>query len=84
MDKRIIYLNEEGGIGIITPTSELSIIEIARKDTPAGAPYRVIDASYLPQDFTFRLAWEDDFSSPDGFGIGQDAWYVEQAAKEQA
>lgn len=78
MDKRIIYLNEEGGIGIITPTNELPLEEVARKDTPEGVPYIIINASDLPEDFSFRRAWEADFSNPDGYGIGQDAWYAEQ------
>ena len=36
----------------------LSIEQIADKDVPAGAPYKIIDASDIPTDCTFRNAWE--------------------------
>lgn len=75
----------ENKASIIYPILEcgLPIEEIARKDVPAGIPYKIIDASLVPQDQTFRDAWEVDFTEPDGYGIGPDAWFAEQAAKEQ-
>jgi hypothetical protein len=59
-NKRIIYPTNEGGVAIIIPAPEcsLSIEEIAVKDVPAGVPYKIIDASELPADRTFRNAWE--------------------------
>ena len=57
----------------------LTIEEIARKDVPAGVPYKIVNRTDLPEDFEFFNAWEADFSSPDGFGIGHDAWFAEQA-----
>jgi hypothetical protein len=80
MDKRIIYENELGGIAILTPvlSSELTIEELARKDVPAGVPYKIIDVEEIPTDRTFRNAWEADFSSPDGYGIGHAAWFAER------
>lgn len=60
--KRIIYPNTEGGVCVIVPTPEalesMSIEEIATKDVPQGIEYKIIDASELPQDRTFRNAWE--------------------------
>jgi len=46
-------------------------------------PFRIIDASAIPTDRTYRDAWTADFSIPDGHGIGADAWFAEQAAKEE-
>jgi hypothetical protein len=54
---------------VITPATEcgLSIIDIAKKDVPKGIPYKIIDASDLP-DREFRNAWTADFDNPDGIG----------------
>jgi len=78
---RIIFQNEKGGISVIIPTGELPIEDVAQKDVPAGAPYLLADMSDIPSDRTFRDAWEADFSDPDGYGIGADAYF---AAKEAA
>lgn len=82
MTQRIIYPNDTG-ISILIPTGELSIGEVARKDVPAGVPYIIVDAEVIPTDREFRNAWEADFSSPDGYGIGAEAWFAEQAAIEE-
>ena len=60
MSKRIIYPKDDGGVAIIVPALEcgLTIEEIAAKDVPAGKPYKIIDASEVPTDRTFRNAWE--------------------------
>ena len=81
MTQRIIYPTPEGGIAVIIPAPEcgLSAQEIARKDVPAGTPYKIIDTVDVPDDRTFRNAWEGDFSEPDGHGIGQNAWFAERA-----
>lgn len=86
MNKRIIYPTDEGGVAVIVPSPNcgLSIEEIARKDVPAGTPYKIIDVTDVPDDRTFRGAWEADFTDPDGEGIGHEAWFAEQAAKDQA
>jgi hypothetical protein len=84
MNQRIIYPNDDGGVSILIPTGELELAEVARKDVPAGVAYKIVDVADIPTDRTFRGAWEADFSSPDGVGIGADAWFAEQAAKEQA
>ena len=55
--------------------------EIMRKIvTPR--PFRIISASAIPQDRTYRDAWTADFSAPDGHGIGADAWFAEQKEAE--
>jgi len=85
MNQQIIYPNDEGWLSVITPAPEcgLSIEEIARKDVPAGKPYHIVNSDQLPTDDMFFNAWEADFSNPSGHGIGRDAWFAEQAAKEE-
>jgi hypothetical protein len=60
MNERIIYQNDEGGISIIVPAPEcgLTIEEIAAKDVPADKEYKIVDVSEIPEDRTFRNAWE--------------------------
>jgi hypothetical protein len=60
MNKRIIYPTDDNGVAVIIPAAEcgLSIEEIAAKDVPAGKPYKIVDVSDIPEDRTFRGAWE--------------------------
>jgi hypothetical protein len=60
MNQRIIYPTDDGGVAVIIPATEcgLSIEEIAAKDVPAGKPYKIVDVSDIPEDRTFRGAWE--------------------------
>lgn len=60
MTQRIIYPTDDGGVAVIIPAAEcgLSIEEIAAKDVPAGKPFKIVDASEIPADRTFRNAWE--------------------------
>lgn len=80
MDKRIIYPTDQGGVAVIIPAPGcgLTIEQLARKDVPANVAYKIVDVADVPSDKTFRNAWEADFSSPDGHGIGADAWFAEQ------
>lgn len=79
MARRIVF-PFDGGIAVLIPTGEMSVSDVARKDVPAGIPYRIIDSSELPPRDQ-REAWAFDFTSPDGHGIGPDAWFAEEAAK---
>lgn len=60
INQRIIYPKDDGGVVVVTPIPNcgLTIEEIAAKDVPAGKPYKIIDASEVPTDRTFRNAWE--------------------------
>lgn len=62
MTQRIIYPNDDGGVSIIVPAPEYlethTIEELADKDVPAGKPYKIVDVSDIPEDRTFRDAWE--------------------------
>lgn len=79
---RIIYPNDEGGVSILIPAPEaletMTIEEIALKDVPSGKPFKIVDVSDIPTDRTFRNAWEADMSSPDGTGMGHEAWFAAQ------
>jgi hypothetical protein len=62
MSKVIIYPNGQGGVCVVTPTPEaletMTFTEIILKSVPENVAYKIIDASELPQDRTFRNAWE--------------------------
>ena len=59
-DKRIIYPDDNGGVCVLTPVPNcgLTLEEIIAKDVPAGKPHKIINASEVPSDRTFRAAWE--------------------------
>ena len=85
-DQRIIYASDDGGVAVIIPAlgCGIPLQEIARKDVPAGVAFRIIPASAIPEDRTYRDAWTADFSAPDGHGIGAEAWFAEQASVNAA
>lgn len=60
MQKRIIYPTKDGGVAIIVPAlnCDLTIEEIAIKDVPEGVEYKIVDVDTIPNDRTFRDAWE--------------------------
>ena len=74
MSQVIIYKNSNNTIGIVYPNLNcgLTLAQIAAKDVPKGASYKIIDQSELP-DNTFRDAWEADLSNPDGVGADHGA-----------
>ena len=57
---RVIYKTSDGGVAVIVPAPDcgLTIEEIAAKDVPAGKPFEIVDVSDIPEDRTFRNAWE--------------------------
>ena len=70
---RIIYNQDNGVVAVIIPTQEAleqhSIEAIAIKDVPAGKPFKIMDASDIPSDRTFRAAWTvSDSELTDGVG----------------
>ena len=60
--KIIIYKRPSNEVSIVTPTPEYllthTIEECISKDIPQGVPYKIVDVSEIPQDRTFRDAWE--------------------------
>lgn len=72
----IIYKQDNGGVAIVRPTQEAldlyGIEAIARKDVPAGKPYKIIAAADLPTNRDDRDAWtveETDLTD----GVGADS-----------
>jgi len=76
---RVIYPNGDG-VSVIIPSTNagLTIEQIAAKDVPAGIPYRIVEEADIPSDRSERELWAADFSEPDGYGIGAEAWFAEQ------
>jgi hypothetical protein len=73
MGQKIIYKTNDGGAAVITPTPEAlakyGIQAIAVKDVPAGKPFKIVDASAVPSDRTYRAAWViDEADLTDGIG----------------
>ena len=70
MDKRIIYKNSDGTVGIIVPVEcDLTVEQIALKDVPTGLKYKIVDVSEISSDRTFRNAWTINESElTDGVG----------------
>jgi len=70
MDQRIIYQNDQGGVSIIIPADcGLTIEEIAAKDVPTGAPYKIVDVADIPADRQWRAEWTVDVADlTDGVG----------------
>jgi len=64
MNSRIIYPTDEGGVAVLIPAPEWlaqegnTIEALAAKDVPAGKTYKIVDVSDIPEDRTFRAAWE--------------------------
>jgi hypothetical protein len=82
--KLIVYKNsDDNSVALIIPATEteFTVTEIAQRDTPAGLPYLILDRDSLPlEHLDYFDAWESDFSNPDGYGIGREAWDAEQEA----
>jgi hypothetical protein len=71
-------MNSEAMLAVLSPstTCGLTLEEIALKDVPEGIPFKYMDAALLPEDQTFRNAWEVDFTTPDGVGAGAVKWFA--------
>lgn len=67
---QVIIFKFNGSLCILYPSGILSVQETAIKDVPAGIPFKIINKSLLPQDRTFRNAWDIVITIPDGIGQG--------------
>lgn len=87
MTQVIIYKQNNGIAAVVMPTEEaitqLGLHEIALKDVPAGQPFKFVAAAALPNDWP-QETWDADLSEPDGYGIGQAAWFIKQYRAEIA
>lgn len=70
MHDRIFFPDEDGVLKILIPdlSGPFSLEQIAAKDVPFGVPYIFGSQDDVPDDRTFRAAWEADFSEPVGAG----------------
>ena len=69
--KRIVYINDMGGVTILAPSPncDLSIDEVAKKDVPTGSKYKIVEDSDVSSDRSFRDAWiVDEADLTDGVG----------------
>ena len=68
-EKRIIHRTRNGNVGLFIPCPGVEITEqLAKTVVPHGMPYKIVDASVIPEDHTFFDAWEADWLEPDGWG----------------
>ena len=74
---KIIYKNKDNSVGIITPTQEAlsfaTIKQIAEKDVPSGLSYWIVEDEVIPEDRTFRKAWQVDESIGEADGTGAES-----------
>ena len=72
MTQVIIFLQDNGIPAVVMPTQEClqthSILDIAIKDVPAGKPFKIIDASDLPQDIPQEAWTVSESELTDGIG----------------
>lgn len=57
---RILYPKPEGGVVVLIPALDcgLTVEQIAAKDVPAGVPFRIVEASVIPEDRSSRNDWK--------------------------
>ena len=70
-NKRIIYMQDNGVVGVICPSKneKRSLDEIAKKDVPTGKKYKIVEDSDVSTDRSFRDAWVvDEADLTDGVG----------------
>ena len=68
---KIIYKTPEGTVSVMTASLEWSgsMEELAQKDVPTGLKYKIVEDSDIPNDRSFRNAWEvDEAELTDGVG----------------
>ena len=62
MTKRILYKTPDGGVAVLVPSPEYlqdhTMEDLAAKDVPEGAEYTIVDTVDIPEDRTWRNAWE--------------------------
>jgi len=64
MKEFIAFNNSDGSCAIMIPaTDQLTIEQIAQKDVPPGALYRIMTFDKLPKDSYFFSAWTINFDT---------------------
>lgn len=77
----ILFPLSPSGVGIVIPAAGcgIPVMEIARKDVPAGVPFLIVQDDALPGPVEDSASWVVDFSKPDGVAIGPQQWFINQA-----
>ena len=80
---RIIFENKDKSVGILIPSQEcvdlFGIEAIAKKDVPEGLPFWIVEDDFIPQDRTFRGAWEIDRETmEESHGYGHESYTFEE------
>ena len=58
LNKRIVYVEDDGVLAIIKPVNDNKTIEEhIKKADPEGKTYYIVDSSEIPTDRSFRNAW---------------------------
>lgn len=87
MTEVIIY-DDGGTLKVFVPSGEglesYRITSLAERVVPSGIPFLIVDREEVPEDRTFRDAWEADFSEPHGYGLGYENWMARQLMEEAA
>lgn len=84
MHQRIIFQLEGQPVSVLIPCDcGLPIERIGQKDVPTGVPFWIVGVDAIPDDRTFRDAWEIDVSAlgePSGHGdlSAFETWRSEQ------
>lgn len=58
-DKRIVFINDDGGLSIVIPAPGATQQDCIAA-VPPGKPYKIMLASEIPTDRTYRDAWTID------------------------
>lgn len=78
---QVVIFPEGDEVRVLYPRAgRYSIHEIARQHVPPGVPFRIVAIADLPPEANYRSALAANFSSPDGVGVGPEAWRAEQLA----
>jgi hypothetical protein len=64
MSQVIVFKQDSGVLAVVHPSAEAllkyGIEAIARKDVPAGKPFRIMELADIPTDRALRNAWTID------------------------
>ena len=69
---RLIYMNTETGLMcVVIPTGESPLSWVKKVSVPQDVPFWIVDQNEIPEDRSFRDAWEIDLATagePHGYG----------------
>lgn len=77
-----LYLQTNGEIAIIFLQDDEDYHRVCLRCTPHNTPYLIVEDSDLPEDWSTSSAWEADFSTPDGYGLGPQRYFIQKAQQE--